>query len=538
MSFDTKLVAGKSSRLSDPHRKLLNLARAIGVLVIVIAVFRLAWVSDDALITLRTALNITHDWGPGYNATEAVQAYTHPLWFLIWIGIGATTNQWILGILFLSIALSGLAAGLILWRAESIARIILITGILLFSNAFVEYSTSGLENPLAFAAVATVGVLAITVRSKPNWSWGAWFGLASAAVILTRFDLALLILPWIVFLAWQLRHNTRILVLAAATFITPLVIWFTWSQMTYATWLPNTFEAKRNVNIPASELIIQGLRYLMVSFEHDPITLIGLVLGIGAALFLGNGVIRAGAIGALLYLAYVVWIGGDFMAGRFMAVPLVVSMLLLASLPVFSKEHSPLTAIGSILVVGVTVTLASLSGNTPVSLSNPGDVRWDVGQNLNAGVSDERGIYVANGRDLKGLIDNLSLAFVDPPIVGFGDGAGLNRPLRNLDQSAKLWPTSDGFFTLPSETQSMCGFMGTVGIVTGPTTHLVDTCALTDRYLAQRPYTPAEPFAWKPGHFHREIPEGYLQAIQTGDPSKVLDPANRFDLEKLWAKIR
>ncbi len=83
----------------------------------------------------------------------------------------------------------------------------------------------------------------------------------------------------------------------------------------------------------------------MASFEHDPITLIGLVLGIGSALFLGNDVIRAGAIGALLYLAYVVWIGGDFMAGRFMAGPLVVSMLLLASLPVFSKEHSPLTAI-------------------------------------------------------------------------------------------------------------------------------------------------------------------------------------------------
>lgn len=520
------------------YAKVLQLVRIIGVLAVVIAVFRLAWVSDDALITLRTALNITHNWGPGYNATEAVQAYTHPLWFLIWVGIGSATNQWILGILLTSIVFTAIAVALILWRAQSIARVILITGFLLFSNAFVEYATSGLENPLAFAALALVGVLALQLTPTAHWTWGVWFGLAVAAVVLTRFDLALLILPTVLVALWLSRRNVKTIAIGAVAALAPLVIWFTWSQVTYSNWLPNTFEAKRNVNIPASELIIQGLRYLMVSFENDPVTLVGLIVGVGAGIALGNAVIRAGAIGVLLYLAYVVWIGGDFMAGRFLTAPLVVAMLLLAAVPLFARELSLIPAIGSVFFVGMMVLFAYLSGNTPVSLANPSSERWEVDQNLNAGVSDERGVYVANGRDLKGLIDNLSLGFVEPPIGAFGDGTDLNRPLRELDQSAKLWPTSDGFFTLPSETHDMCGFLGTAGIVVGPTVHLVDACALTDRYLAQREYTPAEPFAWKPGHFQRAIPEGYLEAIQSGDPTKVVDPADRFALEQLWANIR
>ena len=149
------------------NNKLLNLVRVMAVFAIMIAAVRIAWVSDDALITLRTALNITNGWGAGYNATEAVQGYTHPLWFLIWVGIGATTHQWILGILIVSILFTGLAVGLILWRAVSISRIILATGILLFSNAFMEYSTSGLENPLAYTGVALVGVLALTASPAP-----------------------------------------------------------------------------------------------------------------------------------------------------------------------------------------------------------------------------------------------------------------------------------------------------------------------------------------------------------------------------------
>ena len=79
-------------------KKTLILVRFLAIVAVLVVGFRLAWISDDALITLRTALNITHGWGPGFNATESVQAYTHPLWFLLWVAIGVFTGQWVWGL--------------------------------------------------------------------------------------------------------------------------------------------------------------------------------------------------------------------------------------------------------------------------------------------------------------------------------------------------------------------------------------------------------------------------------------------------------
>ena len=107
-----------------------------------------------------------------------------------------------------------------------------------------------------------------------------------------------------------------------------------------------------------------------------------------------------------------------------------------------------------------------------------------------------------------------------------------------IDKAAKHWPSNDGSFDLPSEVGVFCGFLGTIGIATGPTTHLIDSCALTDRFLAERMSAPTEPFAWKPGHFHREIPEGYTEAIASGDPTRLTDMADRFELTRLWEQIR
>ena len=44
---------------------------------------RTAWLSDDALITLRSVLNVTHGFGLRFNIDERVQTYTHPRWLAI-----------------------------------------------------------------------------------------------------------------------------------------------------------------------------------------------------------------------------------------------------------------------------------------------------------------------------------------------------------------------------------------------------------------------------------------------------------------------
>jgi len=532
---------------------MLTVLRALAIGLIVLVVIRSAWVSDDALITLRSALNITHGWGPGYNATESVQAYSHPLWFVIWVAVGSMTNQWVLGVIAMSALFVGIAVGLLLWRALSIARILLATTLLLLSNAFIDFSTSGLENPLAYASIGVILVLLLADRSRIDalrWWWPVMVGLTTAAVLLTRFDLLVLIVIPLLIAAWSQRRNPLRIALALGSFAFPLLVWFTWSWFTYSSLLPNTFAAKTNVGISQGEFTVQGLRYLWVSFTHDPVTLIGLGLGTAVGLAFGPRMVRAWSFGILAYLGYVIWIGGDFMAGRFLAVPFFVAVFIIAGTTLHQQHSaqaqesiaSQQNTIGSTVVaLATTVVLLgalSVSGMQSTTLTNPQGPRWEVDQNRNAGVSDELGIYAANNRTLTSLVDTLSLAYTNPDIAPLGDGTGLNRTLREIDKATRNWPANDGGFTTPAEVGVFCGFLGTIGIATGPITHLIDSCALTDRFLAERPSAPTEPFAWKPGHFYREIPEGYPEAIATGDPRQVRDMATAFELTRLWEKIR
>jgi len=72
------------------------------------------------------------------------------------------------------------------------------------------------------------------------------------------------------------------------------------------------------------------------------------------------------------------------------------------------------------------------------------------------------------------------------------------------------------------------GFLGTVEIVTGSTTHVIDECALTDRFLAQRPFTSQGPLTWRMRHFARTVSNGYVEAVANNDVSRRQDPADAF----------
>ena len=203
-----------------------------------------------------------------------------------------------------------------------------------------------------------------------------------------------------------------------------------------------------------------------------------------------------------------------------------------------SRRDQAVSVIGAMSVIGLLVVVTLATNTRPSSLNPPTAVRWETGQNINAGVDDARGGAVAQGKDLQGYLDQLSLAYTNPDFVPVGNREGLNRSLREISKAAQNWPINDGWFTTPSEVSTWCGFLGNVGIATGPTVHLLDDCALTDRFLAERSFVPAEPFAWKMGHFHRSVPEGYTDALLFDDPTRMVDPADAFYLEELWNTIR
>lgn len=265
----------------------------------------------------------------------------------------------------------------------------------------------------------------------------------------------------------------------------PALAWTAFALIYYGFPFPNTAYAKLAMGIDRGELRAQGLLYLVDSLDRDPLTLTTIAFGVLLALTQRRAVALAAAAGLVLYLAYVVSIGGDFMAGRFMAVPLFAAVLLLSRMvagprPLWIGAGVALLAVGS---AGSHIPLWSNSafgdsGNKP------------------SGIIDERGVYFRE----RSLVLAKRATFLEPD-----------------------WPNA-GKVMLPVRVMDTCGLMGAAGLDFGPYTHLLDECALADPLLARLPaiYNPE----WRVGHYRRMIPAGYRETLQ--GPSNVLqDPGLR-----------
>lgn len=526
-----------------------TVAALIVTVLAVLAGARLAWVSDDAIITLRTALNAAHGWGWGFNTTEAVQGYTHPLWFLIWLGLGSVVGNWLLVIMLVGLVFTGVAVWLVFRRGTSGPRIVLIGGLLLLSTAFVEYATSGLENPLGYLLFALM--LTVLWRSPPAPAGGSSGGIAgpvalgllTAAAFLTRMDYLLLLAPMALLWAWRNRRRPRDLAVAAIAAVVPVLAWFAWAYATYGYLLPATFEAKTNIVGTPAEHISAGLTYLQVSLTTDPATALILGAGLVAAIGWGTALMRAVMLGILAYLGYVVWIGGDFMVGRFLAVPTFLTAAMLVTLPVSFARLARLTGVsararwaGAGGIVAAVAAAGVLLGQPSAALAAPMEPRWS---HREVSVTDERALW---GGEVRGnltryLRDRTSGTAVEVPEFAGLSFATVVLSLAQMERIATDWPDAPATPELPTEVTAGCGGLGVLALASGPEHHWIDQCALTDRFLATLPGRKV-PIVGQAGHYVREVPAGYPEAISAGDAQRVADPRLATQLADVWERIR
>ncbi|MBZ0255546.1 hypothetical protein K8I31_05765, partial [bacterium] len=116
---------------------------------------RTAWMCDDAYITFRVVDNWANGYGMRWNVSERVQAYTHPLWMLCIASLHLFTHEIYYATLLFSMALTLAAAGWFAFKiADASAAALLGLAAMTLSKAFVEYGTSGLENPLNYLLLA------------------------------------------------------------------------------------------------------------------------------------------------------------------------------------------------------------------------------------------------------------------------------------------------------------------------------------------------------------------------------------------------
>ncbi len=473
------------------------LPRAVGALLTLVflaVLLRTAWLSDDAAITLRTVLNATHGFGLRFNIAERVQTFTHPLWLLL-LTLGYLAAGHVYLVTFaLSIGCSLWAFWMAVTRSRSLAQAMLATVALLFSAAFVDFSTSGLENPLSnLLLVVLVGLYLNETLDRTKWL--TLLSTVASLLYLTRPDDVLFALPLLAAACWRVKSAGRV-VRALALGSAPALAWTAFAVVYYGFPFPNTAYAKLGTGIDRGDLWTQGFLYLLDSIDRDPLTLTaaGFAVVIGIA---KRGPARLFACGIGLYLLYVVSIGGDFMAGRFVAVPLFAGVLLMTRLVRPSNAvWWPVTA--AFVIVGAAGTHVPLLSNGRFGDAGPKP----------SGVVDERAVYF---RD-KSLVLARRVTLRDPD-----------------------WPRARR--TTPARTRVLntCGLMGTAGLEFGPYVYLLDECALADPLLARLPAVfNAE---WRTGHYRRFVPAGYVESVATAT-NALQDPALREYYEHIRAIVR
>lgn len=473
----------------------------LGLLLFVGVWLKIAWACDDAYINFRSLEQFQAGNGPIWNPHARVQAYTSVAWYWLQVPLRAVSGDVFLNSLALSLAcMVGLLAVTRRLVGQPVAWLALVVW-MVGARGFMDYTSSGLENPLIFlmtalllgrylAAAAADTATPEGARATRQLAWMA--GLA----VLVRHDMAVLwALPvaqqfWRHGRRWSLRNWAAVLLPAAA----PLLLWTLFSVFYYGSPWPNSALAKIDGAVAPAVVWAQGLRYLL-AMRVDPV--LALVLGAGCVVAWRDPRTRALALGMGLHLAYLVSIGGDFMLGRmlgsvFLVAAIVAARALAAAAPRWSW---PGLGAGALLAVALPVTPL----NTPLQYQNHGFI---------AGIADERGYYSASTslwERLRTPGDRFPVHdWTSPGRCAAADAAGI-ADIGNI-----------GFF----------------GHRVGLETIVIDRFAITDPLLARIP-TPAPGNGWRPGHTERPVPDGYTDSLLSGR-NQLVDP----DLRALYDDVR
>ena len=477
---------------------LLSLAIAIFVFL------KNAWVGEDSYIVFRSIEQLFAGNGPIWNPHERVQVFTSPLWFVV-LALARIFSQ--------DVYLNVIVVSLILWlstlfvlKAVHKNDMILLISILLLSSSpgFFDYTSSGLENVLAYLIIATyiLNYVGLFVLDNSNHLRQIsverriqiilfLFGL----VICVRHDLALLLLPptiYVVLKNLQVFSKKQWAVFSIISLL-PFLLFSLFSLVYYGFLFPNTAYAKLNTGLHQMEVFKRGIDYFISSFKYDTATLV-VILGSLVLYSLNSSekFLRYLGYGVLLNLFYVGYVGGDFMQGRFLSYAYMVSVILI--LLRLEKIHLPKFKALTLITVGFYLVLYPHTPfNSPLSYKN---------QVIEMGVADERGFY----------FDELSL---------------YQYFIRNREDN--FFPEHRWAKSGYQEKQSPYSVIvlrnvGMFGYYSGTEKIIIDPLALTDPLLARLPVTGK----WRIGHFVRKVPDGYIDSLVNGNESIVDPQVNEF----------
>lgn len=527
--------------LSISNRLLTGLAVALALIVFL----KNAWVAEDAFIVFRSLDQLAAGHGPIWNPHERVQVFTSPLWFWLQAALRRLSSQVYFNVIALSLALWMATVWIFKNHFRQAAwKLLFLVFLLTASVAFFDYTSSGLENSLAYFLIAILlrgyaglfftaphpvpqAQAAHTQTSQTHHIRAVL--IAAGLLLVTRHDLLLLILPLVaqvVYRRWRCFSARQWLGLGAMTLL-PLAAWTLFSLLYYGFPFPNTAYAKLSTGIEKSALVSQGFRYFYASLRFDAITL--MVIGAFLVLSLSNRLglhARPVAYGVMANLAYVVYVGGDFMQGRFLSYAYLVSAVVLLtqapsawsrrSIRAQSRSVTHPIAIAQAAAVALALYLCFYP-NTP--LRSPLKVAQPTVEDIMfLGVAHERAFFA----------HDLSL---------WSYASFAQRSAEAAPQSvAQAWRNMGLELQVSPDSIRTASNIGLYGYWSGIEPILLDISALSDPLLARLPVLPPPPGETRqlrPGHYPRPVPEGYVETVRTGQNS-IQDP----ELRQLYQDLK
>ena len=481
-----------------PNRMIIRIIGLVSLFVLL----RTAWLGDDAFITMRTVDNWVNGFGLTWNASERVQAYTHPLWMLMLTIVYFFIRDGYFALLALNIAVS-LAVFFIFLRQflREPSSMLAGWGILILSKSLVDYSTSGLENALTHLLILLFAIYFLDTNQPITPRKFLVLSLLAGLGATNRMDAILFFLPALAYLWFaEFRSLRGIGILMAG--MSPFILWEIFSIIYYGFPFPNTAYAKLNSGIPQSEMFHQGILYFIDSTTFDPITLLTIGITFIVIFLHRNNREKALAAGLALYFGYVLYIGGDFMRGRFFSAGLLLSAFILA------KHMAGFVPRQKIIVSGLILAAGFLSPVPTISyfLSNPNfltESQAIIG-NPYSQISDER--------------------------LGYAPTTSLSAMDHLLKMPRHPWAGQGREYKANHASVVIEEGVGMIGYYAGPDVHVLDPLALGDPLLARLDVISDY---WRIGHIKRGIPDGYYESLKI-KKNKIEDPS----LEEYYDKLK
>lgn len=469
------------------------------VTVFAIVTLIVSWNSDDAYHAYVMARNLADGNGFVYNIGYRVSATTCPLFTLItallYKVFGHMTFIGILEGLFFSTA----AVYIVVFKfCRTVKQSTLAVSILLGCYCFMCYTTAGLENSLLYflSALFLWIILKIDFFDAKHLFFLA---LILSLIAMTRMDAVLLFVPVIcmVYLAkTKVKWLMRIAMGIAG--LSPFFLWELFSIIYYGYPFPNTMYIKLSTDLNQTDYYKKGLDFIFQS------GLLDILLIIVPLLFAALTIWKKGKkevfilAGVVLYIFYVIYIGGDFMAGRHLTVPFFVSFLgLLWILKMHDENSLQIIGLKNLLLFLLILEMMWATCIRPIEKTYLYDV---LGDQAKTDVADEK----LNYYPYTGLIpytvgllrDNINWQ------VEFCKGE-----MNEIGEARNRGDVGHYAF-------SVCGMTAFYEQDNTPM-YLTDGYGLMDPLLSHLPAIKHE--RWRVGHMVRKEPAGYARTVAEGE---------------------